>query len=65
LPSIAHAYELPPWALPHPKKRKQIVPDMSFIKNIAKWSASLRTAMQGIPEEDYQRILKSAKKSDK
>lgn len=40
---------------------KPLVPEMSFIKNKSMWSGSIRTAMRFIPEEDYQKIVKSGK----
>ncbi len=40
---------------------KPLVPEMSFIKNKTMWSGSIRTAMRVVPEEDYQKIVKSGK----
>jgi len=41
-----------------PIEFKPLVESLSFIKNKKMWTGHIRVAMRGIPEEDYQKIIR-------
>ena len=45
-----------------PLELKPLISDLKFITNKTMWSGHLRVAMREIPEEDYQFILKRARR---